>query len=337
MAKKIRVGVIGCGFIGAYHARAVRACEGAELVAAAARTKASLKRFSSQFPVPFTTTRFEELAALPDLDAVAIGTPNVLHAPQAIQMLRAGKHVLLEKPMAMNASEAKRILKTAQQKGLCLQIGHNWRYDQEVIFLKRVLREGLLGKVIKTKGYGIHENWGPTGWFAKKAEAGGGALIDMGVHAIDTVSFLLGDPAPVSVYAKIGTYFGSYDVDDTGVMMIEWEGGPVSVIESGWWHPHMDYPEAATQVFGTKGYAQLFPTELKLSLCAAQGRFRPEFAPRLDHCEQVMYDRQMEAFVQAVRRRGTRTHPDGQHGLRIMKILDACYRSAETGKTCRIT
>ena len=336
MARKIRVGVIGCGFIGAYHARAVLACRDAELVAAMAKTPASLKRFSSQFPVPFTTTRIEELAALPDLDAVAIGTPNVLHAPQAISMLKAGKHVLLEKPMAMNTAEAKKILAAAQKKGLCLQIGHNWRYDQEALYLKRVIREGLLGKVVKTKGYGIHENWGPTGWFAKKAESGGGALIDMGVHAIDTTSFLLGDPAPVSVYAKIGTHYGSYDVDDSGVMMIEWKGGAVSVIESGWWHPHMDAPEAAVQVFGTKGYGRIFPTELRLSLAAAPGRFQTEFPPRLDHCDQAMYDRQMAAFVKSIRR-GGRPQPDGSHGVRIMKVLDACYRSAETGKPCKIT
>lgn len=336
MAKKIRIGVIGCGFIGAYHARAVMACKDAELVAAAARTSSSLKRFSSQFPVPFTTTRTEELAAMPDLDAVAIGTPNALHAPQAMQMLKAGKHVLLEKPMAMNAAEGARILKAARQKRLCLQIGHNWRYDREVLYLQQVIRSGVLGKIIKTKGYGIHENWGPSGWFAKKSEAGGGALIDMGVHAIDTASFVLGDPAPLSVYAKIGTHFGTYDVDDTGVMMIEWKGGAVSVIESGWWHPHMDMPEAATQVFGTKGYAQIFPTELKLSVESALGRFKPEFPPRLDHCEQVMYNLQMQAFVQAVRKRA-KPHPDGDHGVRIMKILDACYRSAKTGKACMIS
>ena len=125
-------------------------------------------------------------------------------------------------------------------------------------------------------------------------------------------------------------------MDDSGVMMIEWKGGVVSVIESGWWIPHMDLPEAATQVYGTKGYGQIFPTELKLSIESAGGRFRPDFPPRLDHCEQGMYDLQMHAFVQSIRKRA-RPHPDGEHGVRIMKILDACYRSARTGKACRIT
>jgi predicted dehydrogenase len=335
MAKKIGVAVIGCGFIGAYHARAVLACPGAELVAALSGTSSSLDRFSRQIPVPFTTTDVEELAALPEVDAVAIGTPNRLHAPLAIRMLKAGKHVLLEKPMAMNASEARKIAREARERGLCLQIGHNWRYDLEAGYLKGVIQQGTLGRIVKTKGYGIHQNWGPAGWFTKKSEAGGGALIDMGVHAIDTVCFLLGDPAPVSVYAKIGTHYGSYDVDDTGVLMIEWETGTVSLVESGWWHPHMDGLEASTQVFGTQGYARILPTELKISVGSMPGTFRPEFPARQDHCEQSMYDRQMEAFIRSILQ-GTPPHPDGEHGVKIMRILDACYRSSQTGKACKL-
>ncbi len=332
--KKIGVAVIGCGFIGAYHARAALACKDAELVGALSRTTASLERLSQQVPLPFITTDIEELAAHPGVDAVAIGTPNRLHAPQAIRMLRAGKHVLLEKPMAMNTAEARKIQRAARDRGLCLQIGHNWRYDVEALYMREVIRKGTLGRIVKTKGYGIHMNWGPAGWFAKKSEAGGGALIDMGVHAIDTASFLLGDPAPVSVYAKIGTHYGSYDVDDTGMVMVEWEGGTVSLVESGWWHPHMDGLEAATQVFGTQGYARILPTELKLNVGAMPGTFRPEFPARADHCEQPMYDRQMDAFVRAIVQ-GTPPHPDGEHGVTIMRILDACYRSARTGKACR--
>lgn len=336
MAKKIGVAIIGCGFIGAFHARAVAASKDAEIVAAQARTTASLKRFAREFSVPFTTTDIEELASRPEVDAVVIGTPNRLHAPQSIRMLKAGKHVLLEKPMAMNAAEARKIARAARDRGLCLQIGHNWRYDVEANYLKGIIQKGTLGRIVKTKGYGIHLNWGPDGWFTKKSEAGGGALIDMGVHAIDTVSYLLGDPKPVSVYAKIGTHFGSYDVDDDGVMMIEWETGTVSMVESGWWHPHMDGLEASTQVFGTKGYGQILPTELKLSVGSMPGTFRPEFHPRDDHCEQPMYDRQMDGFVQSILK-GKATHPDGDHGIRIMEILDACYRSARTGKACKLS
>jgi len=331
MKELIRMGVIGCGFIGAYHARAVKSCGDAALVTAADRVQGSAEMFASRFEIPTATTEAGLLARDPDIDAVVISTPNCFHAPLAIQMMRSGKHVLVEKPMAMNSREARNIVQVARETKRRLQIGHMWRFDHEVRYLRSVIQSGRLGRIVKTKGYGIHAHWGPMGWFTRKKEAGGGALVDMGVHAIDTASYLLGDPVPLSVYAKIGTYYGPYDVDDTGIIMIEWTGGTVSVVESGWWQPHMDGPEAATQVFGTEGYGRLFPTELRYREGDTPGVFQPVMPSRAEHCDQGMYDRQMEAFVQAVRT-GSNPHPGGVHGLKIMQILDAAYKSSATGK-----
>jgi hypothetical protein len=84
---------------------------------------------------------------------------------------------------------------------------------------------GSVGTPVRTRGYGIHAGWGPTGWFADSALAGGGALIDMGIHAIDTARFLLDDPLPIRVVGSVGTSFGDYDVDDDGVVLIEWSNG----------------------------------------------------------------------------------------------------------------
>ena len=109
------------------------------------------------------------------------------------------------------------------------------RFDQDVLWLKE--QSSRLGKIIRTKGYGVHTHWGPSGWFTQKKLAGSGALADMGIHALDTVRFLLGDPRPVSVYAKLGSHYGDYDVDDTGLLLVEWENGAASYIESGWWQP----------------------------------------------------------------------------------------------------
>jgi len=161
MADKVRVGIIGCGFIGVYHARAVQACARAELVAAADSGAAALERFSAQFPGVHTSARVEDLASMSELDGVAIGIPNAFHAPVALRMLKSGKHVLLEKPMAMNAREAEKIAGLARQKRLRLQIGHCWRYDTEVNYLKQVVQGRLPGQDCETKGYGIHMNWGP--------------------------------------------------------------------------------------------------------------------------------------------------------------------------------
>jgi len=186
---------------------------------------------------------------------------------------------------------------------------------------------------VKAKGYGIHQNWGPAGWFVKKELAGGGALVDMGVHAIDSVRYLLGDPEPESVYAVIGTHYGDYDVDDSGVLVIRWAGGNTTVIESGWWHPHMDGPEASSQLFGEKGYARVFPT---MGRFADEPRpWTPRFPTREDHCDQHIYDGQMAEFAAAVQE-GREPVPGAAEGLVVMKVCEAAYTSARENRVVAI-
>ncbi len=165
---------------------------------------------------------------------------------------------MVEKPMSMNAQEAEQMCEAADKSGALLMVAHCWRFHPDVQWLRE--QSAKLGKIIRTKAYSVHVHWGPSGWFTQKKFAGGGAMADMGVHALDTTRFLLGDPQPVSVYAKIGTYYMECDVDDTGVIIVEWDNGTVSYIETGWWQPHSDGPEAGAQLYGTKGFGQVFPT-----------------------------------------------------------------------------
>jgi predicted dehydrogenase len=195
-----------------------------------------------------------------------------------------------------------------------------------------------LGKIIRTKGYGVHTHWGPSGWFTQHEFAGGGALADMGIHALDTVRFLLGDPRPVSVYAKVGTYYKDFDVDDTGVILVEWENGTTSYIESGWLQPHSDGPEAATQLYGTNGFGELFPTHLEVSNATSQTIERIESGfefPRPEHCPQSTYDAQMAYFLSCIQKNKTPV-PGGMEGLMNMKVVDAAYQSSKTGQVMKI-
>ena len=131
---------------------------------------------------------------------------------------------------------------------------------------------GELGRVVRTHGYGVHADWGPSGWFTDPALAGGGALVDMGIHAIDTARFLLGEPEALRVRASITTAHGSYAVDDDGLVLIEWEGGARSVVESGWWQPHLGGHEADTEVYGSAGYRRIWPREQPPGLRALRRR-----------------------------------------------------------------
>jgi predicted dehydrogenase len=159
-------------------------------------------------------------------------------------------------------------------------------------------------------------------------------MADMGIHALDTARFLLGGPQPVSVYAKIGTYYKNFDVDDTGVIIVEWDNGAASYIESGWWQPHADGPEAATQLYGTQGFGELFPTRLELPNRKEERIDVVEsgFAfLRVEHCPQSLYDDQLKYFVECIENKQTPV-PGGLEGLVNMLVVDAAYESSKTGK-----
>jgi predicted dehydrogenase len=333
--KKIRVAMIGTGFIGHYHARALAKLPEVEMAAACGQPRSACEAFAREFSIPFVTTDALRLAKRDDIDAAVLGLPNKFHAPYALAMLSAGKDVFVEKPMALSAAEGEKIGRAAIKHKRVLMSGHMWRFDTEVNYVKGAVQSGLIGKIVKTKGFGIHVNWGPSGWFAQKKLAGGGALADMGVHALDTVRYIMGDPQPVRVYAAIGTYYGHYDVDDTGVLMITWSNGATSIIESGWWQPHSDGPEAGTRLYGTKGYASLFPTEFKFKLGGRPGEFLSPMPPRAEHCEQGMYDRQMEHFIHCILKRKNPS-PGFAEGQTILRIVDAAYQSSKSGQAVKL-
>jgi len=333
--KRLKVALIGAGFIADYHARALQKLENVSTTAVAALPLTAAQKFAEKYGIPEATDQALSLVDRKDIDAVVIGTPNQYHAPFAQAFLENGKDAFIEKPLAMNSAEGEKITRLSQKNRRVVMVGHMWRFDTEVNFIKKVVNGRHLGQIFKTKGFGIHENWGPDGWFTQKKLAGGGALADMGVHAIDTVRYLLDEPLPLEVYAKLSTRFGNYDVDDTGIVMITWDNGCTSVIESGWWHPHADGPEAATRLFGTKGYASLFPTRLKFTMADVPGEFNPPMPDREEHCDQIIYDRQMDHFVSCIRSR-KEPKPGLREGMTVLKILDAAYKSSDSGTAVKL-
>ena len=332
----MKVAFAGAGYIINIHARAVKAQKDVELTAVVEKFSDKSAALAQKFQIKDQYHTVEEMLKAGGVDALVIGTPNFLHAPQAIAALRAGVHVMVEKPMAMNTREAEKMMEASAKSGARLMVAHCWRFDEDVLWLKKESEK--LGKIIRTKGYGVHTHWGPSGWFTQKEFAGGGAMADMGIHALDTARFLLGDPKPLSVYAKIGTHYKDFDVDDTGLIIVEWDNGVTSYIESGWWQPHADGPEAATQLYGTEGFGQLFPTQLELPNIKTQkiDLVKSGFKfPRNEHCPQSMYDAQMAHFIDCIRKNKTPT-PGALEGLMNMKVVDAAYKSSKTGKVVKI-
>lgn len=332
----MKIAFAGAGYIINIHAKAAKAQKDVELFAVVEKFSDKAADLAQKYTIKHQYETVEQMLKAGGVDALVIGTPNFLHATQAISALKAGVHVMVEKPMAMSARQGEKMIEASEKSGAKLMVAHCWRFDEDVNWLKK--ESSKLGKIIRTKGYGVHTHWGPSGWFTQKEFAGGGAMADMGIHALDTARFLLGDPKPASVYAKIGTYYKGFDVDDTGVIIVEWENGATSYIESGWWQPHADGPEAATQLYGTEGFGQLFPTQLELPnlemkrLDLIQSGFK---FPRKEHCPQSMYEAQMAYFIECIWSNKT-PNPGGLEGWINMKVVDAAYKSSKTGKVVEI-
>lgn len=330
----MKIAFAGTGGINKVHARAAQSL-GLELVAAVNHRPESMAEFGKQFGIERQYDTVEALLKDGGLDALVVSTPNYLHAPQTISALHAGIHVIVEKPMAMDAPEAEQMCEAAKNSGALLMVAHCWRFHPEVQWLKA--QSAKLGRIIRTKAYSVHVHWGPSGWFARKKFAGGGAMADMGVHALDTTRYLLGDPQPVSVYARIGTHYGTYDVDDTGVIMVEWNNGTTSYIETGWWQPHSDSPEAGAQLYGLRGFGSVFPTRLELPN-VEENRIDvidAGFGTSESHQPQSLYDAQLKYFVECVEK-NHRPVPGGLEGWTNMKVVDAAYESSRTGKVVEI-
>ena len=334
--EKVRIALLGTGvIIRDYHLPVLLENDRVEVVAAGNLRPASLDALAQDFDIPNTYTDFDRMAQDPTIDAVVIGLPNYLHAPVTVRMLGEGKHVLCEKPMAMTVAEAREMIEASDASTRKLMIAHMWRFDREVRWLRDVIDAGILGSIFKVKAHHVWVGDGPrpNSWFVRPEYAGGGALADMGIHPIDTISFLFHDEArPTKVLAQTGAHFRCIDVEDTAIVMVEYDNGMVATIEAGWYHNFADGPEGALEVFGTKGYARTFPTELHCQIGNAWGQYRPSMPPRRQQCDLPMYAAQMDHFIDCVLNDKDPT-PDGRQGLRSMIILEAAYRSAERGKS----
>jgi predicted dehydrogenase len=309
--------MVGYGWIAAMHVRAAQALgrDVVEVVGVAGHHGDRARAFGDQHGIARATDDTEALVAAADVDLVVIGTPNALHAPQALHALANGKHVLVDKPMALTVAEADAMIAAAHRAERVLAVGHMWRYRDEVVALHDRIARGELGRVVRTHGHGVHAGWGPSGWFVDPDLAGGGALIDMGIHAIDTVRYLLGDPQPVRVRASIGAgEFGDYPVDDDGLVVIDWDQGTRSLVEFGWWQPRLGGLEAETEVLGTAGGARIWPGQ-------------PPVEDGYEHCSVPMYAAQLADVVRCCRDGGTPL-ASAEVGRTALAIVEQAYASA---------
>lgn len=253
MNSPFRFGFVGAGQIAHHSVDVVRAHGDADVVAVTDANHDRARELAESKSIATVCATATELFQRDDIDGVYIAVPNKFHAPLAIEALKAGKHVLLEKPFATSYAEALEVVQTAESTGRVFSLGMNYRLHAEQQKSKAVVRSGILGEVYHAKAWWYRRKGIPKlgTWFGDKSLAGGGCLYDIGVHYLDLVLNLLGDFEPVSVSGQTYTKFGNrgageggwgmsdrgdipFDVDDFASAFIRMKSGATVTLDVAW-------------------------------------------------------------------------------------------------------
>ncbi|MCL1793785.1 MAG: Gfo/Idh/MocA family oxidoreductase [Oscillospiraceae bacterium] len=340
--KKLKVGVIGLGCISYAHIPAYQNNPDAELHAICDKSENWLDYRAKQLKISHAYTNYKDLLKNPEIEAVSVCLPTKFHAQAAIDALNAGKHVLCEKPMAINAKEASAMCEAAQKNGKKLMISHNQRFDPDVQLMQKKMKEGFFGEIyfarigwrrplgilpeqdlVRENGEHYSRNW-----FNEK-DNGGGVLRDLGSHLLDLTMYITDFPklasADASCYRKfyVPGYDGSYacDSEDLATAHLKFETGLAIQMEVSF-GSLIERETLFTEIYGTKGGASRRDGKLKLirdksGLCEVT--------------EVEKYDLESKGpqarFVDAILN-DTEVPVTPEQGLNVISILDEIYKSA---------
>jgi predicted dehydrogenase len=356
---RLRIGVIGAG-VGALHLAAYAQLPQVEIVALAGLDDERVRRVAAEYNVPQTYREYEHLLAAANVHAVSVCLPNALHTPVSIAALEAGKHVLVEKPLARNAAEAQSIVDAAAAHDRVLMVSFDKRFRNDVQWIKQYVDSGAIGTIYYAKAHWMRRAGIPRlgSWFVSKEQAGGGPLIDLGVHVLDIAMYLMGEPEPVAVTANTYAEFGprglkgwvgreqfsderlNYEVEDlaTGFVRLAGDGARTNaqttlLLEASWGTHSAAGDDFGVTLYGTEGGVELmvrnYTYENTVRVFTDVGGAPVDMAPKIakgagGHGEVI------RRFVTAILEGGPAS-PSSAEGLRRAAVLDACYLSAAEG------
>jgi len=344
--EKLRVGVIGLG-MGRGHALSYQGHPGAEIVAIADLDEERLETVGDELKVAERYASGEEMLKQEKLDVVSVATPNKFHNPLTLAALRAGCHVLCEKPMAMNAAEGAEMVAVAKQTGKRLMINFSFRFNDVAQALKRQVDTGVLGDVYFARTVWLRRRGLPRfgGWFGQKDLAGGGPLIDLGVHRIDLALWLMGYPRPVwvmgSTYDPIASELAKqqgkkYDVEDFAVGLVKLDNGATLEAEASWASYIGERERMETRLLGAKGgllYRNVGEGyEFEAQIFTERDGYQWDYKL---HPTQSLASNAMCHFIDAILN-DTPHVATCEEGLIVMELLDALYESAARGQPVQI-
>ncbi len=351
MARSCRVGIIGTGGISATHVPGWQASEYAEIAGAADLREDALQAWGRNHGVQRLTTDPQELIQDPDIDVIDICVPNNYHAPLAIAALDAGKHVICEKPLAPKPALIRDMIAARDRSGKLLMTAQHFRFQKNSQALKAEIDTGTLGRVYHARGWMLRRaGMVPSTNFTLKEHAGGGPCIDIGVHILDLCLWLMGNPRPIAVSGtarcELATREGAFtnwggelmdcpiDVEDFAAAFVRFETGATLVLEVSWFlHHDTSTEDMQLWLYGTDG-GMHWPSCQVLTTRYDTMQFNNT------HLQMTKDDVEPHAkecmdFAEAVAE-GKPSPVPAEQSLQVMSILDALYRSQETGGEVRL-
>jgi predicted dehydrogenase len=325
----LRVAIMGLGSYGTRVADAMQSCKMAKLTGAISGTPSKITNWQSKYNIPekncYNYENFDAIKNNPDIDAVYVITPNALHHDQVIRVAKAGKHVICEKPMAVNAKDGQEMVDACKKANVKLLVGYRMHFEANTLEIIRMRNEGELGKILFFQGLCGFKIGDPTQWRLNRQLAGGGSLMDIGIYAVNGSRYMVGEE-PVWVTAqetKTDPVKFKPGVDETIQFQLGFPSGAVASCLSTYNMNNLD----RFFLNGEKGYAELWPSTGYGPIKGRTNKGELNL-PHVTH-QTVQMDEMAQIIFQGKK---PVVPVDGEEAVKDLKIMDGIYQAVKSGK-----
>ncbi len=332
MSDPVRIGLIGAGaVVQVAHLPVLKKLKNVQLAAICDVDLPKARALAERFGIRNVFDDIEDLLAHEQVDALLIATPNHLHEPHILAALTANAHVLVEKPMALTATGAQKVAKAAEKRGRVVMAGMTHRYRPDAQAVRSFVQSGELGEIdsVRASWHVARFARAALGWRQRKDEAGGGAMLDLGLTMLDLCFWLAGNPTPARVSATLAKPKGDRSVEQSGSAYVVCENGASIFVDVTWRHIG-EGERFGVGLRGSKGTAGINPLHVWKELNGVAHDVSPTGSLSRETAFSASFRAQWAHFLAAIA--GEAELPPAQEQITLLRVIEAIYKSAADGK-----
>lgn len=332
MSEPVRIGLIGAGaIVQVAHLPLLKKLKSVEVVAICDPDLPKARALAERFQIKDVFDDIEDLLDHEQADAILVATPNHLHEPHVMAGLSAGCHVLVEKPGSLSTAGEQRIGRLAERKGRVVMVGMTHRYRPDAQAVRSFVQNGELGEIdsIRASWHVSRPARTPLGWRTRKDEAGGGAMLDLGLTMVDLCLWLAGNPTPVRVSANLTRQKGERGVEHSGSTLVVCEEGTAILVDVTWRHIG-ERERFGVGIRGSKGTAGINPLHVWKELNGVPHDVSPTGTLSRESAFTASFRAEWAHFLAAIA--GEAEVPALSEHVTLLKVIEAIYKSAAEGR-----